>query len=83
MAEPVTRALMFRYSEWLRVERNALHEEIWPHEEPRLRQYSAFPQTLSKDATFYVPPGPASLKQANASRRAALIMSTAGADWRA
>lgn len=82
VADPVTRETLFAYSEWLRVERNRVHDELFPNEEPRLRQYSAFPQTLATDNPFHVPPRPDLHAGAlPASTRAALVLSTVGCDW--
>lgn len=83
VAEPVTRELLFAYSSWLRVERNRVHDELWPEEDAALRAASALPFQLDPDTAFYVPPlAPSALGSEPASSRAALVLSTVGIDWR-
>ncbi|MBA9071737.1 hypothetical protein FHR71_005523 [Methylobacterium sp. RAS18] len=83
VAEPITRDLLLAYSEWLRVERNRVHVELWPDEDPSLVAMSALPVALDRGKLFYVPQLPAdAYGERAASTRAALVLSAVGCDWR-
>lgn len=82
-AEPISRNLLLAYSEWLRVERNRVHEELFALcERPDLVEFSAMPMTLEPGNRFYVPPRPEMHLPGAASTRAAIVLSAVGADWR-
>lgn len=83
VAEPVTRQLLERYSEWLRMERNSIHQELFPGCDQFALWCSASAARYRPEQEFYIPPAPASWEQAaSASTRAALVLSTVGCNWR-
>ena len=84
VAEPVTRHLLERYSEWLRIERNSVHDELFPDSDPEMRPVSAMWFRQGPKSEFHIPRAPAAWNNPTpASTRAALVLSAVGADWRA
>ena len=82
VAAPVTPRLLGAYSEWLRVERNLLHLELFPDADPRARPYLV-PPGAGAARHFHAPPHPGSWRDLPpASARAALVSSAVGCDWR-
>lgn len=83
VAVPNSRAMMLAYSEWLRVERNRLHMELFANARatPEVLEVSALPMALLPDNMFYVPPRTEAHLPLPASSRAALVLSTVGADF--
>lgn len=83
VAEPVSRELLLAYSEWLRVERNRVHAELFGlTDRPDLLPYSAMPITLEPNNPFYVPPRPEMCVPGPASSRAALALAAVDVEWR-
>lgn len=82
VAEPASRDCLGAYSEWLRIERIVLLNELYPQIEPRARRLiSEAPIQQVED--FFIPPCPASWQDMpKASTRAALVLSAVGCDWR-
>lgn len=82
VAEPATRRLLIGYSEWLRVERQLLHDEMFPTADPEAREFLSEGGSSWVDR-FFVPPGPMSWRDLpQPSARDALVLSAVGVDWR-
>lgn len=81
VADTPSRYLLASYSEWLRLERNVLHDEIFCTDEPAVRPCRAVTAPLAVDR-FFIPPYPASWRDLpKASTRAALVLAAVGCNW--
>lgn len=87
VAEPISRELLESYSAFLYFERRFLHAVTWPLEEPGT--FSKFVPMSNAGAYFHdVKPGCGGpeawrISGLDAQRRAALVLSAVGCDWKA
>lgn len=84
VAEPVTRSMLETYSEWLRIERNLVCNELYPIMDPAIRRLAASPVRYDDPLhRFFIPEAPLSWRDMPpASTRAALVLSAVGCGWR-
>lgn len=83
VAAPASRDLLARYSEWLRIERDILHREMFPGVDPAVARVMSEGGAHASVVQFFVPDGFRSWRDApQPSTRAALVLSAVGCDWR-
>lgn len=81
VAQPVTRDLLVGYSDWLLLERRILNMELFPNAEDRQAVRHVYLGNRATEA-FHIPPDGDWKAVAKPSTRAALVLSTVGAEWR-
>lgn len=83
VAASPSRDLLARYSEWLRIERDILHREMFPGVDPAVARVLSDGGAHASVVEFFVPDGFRSWRDApQPSTRAALVLSAVGCDWR-